>query len=72
MAKLEATQYHTHNGTEYQVGDVYEGDESYADNVCAQGKAKRVDVPSEKPRRTKDASTAVEPMTSANFLKSKA
>ena len=72
MAKLEAIQYHTYNGTEYQAGDTYEGDEAYADNVCAQGKTKRVDVPAEKSRKTKDASTAVEPMTSESFLKSKA
>jgi len=67
MAKLEATQYHTYNGTEYQVGDTYEGDEAYADNVCAQGKAKRVDVPVDKPRKS-DKSTAVEPMTKESFM----
>ena len=72
MAKLEATQYHTYNGVEYQIGDVYEGDDAYAANVCAQGKAKCIDVPQEQPRQTKDASTAVEPMTSADFLTRKA
>lgn len=41
--KVEALQWHTHQGTAYDVGDTYDIDEQLVDSVQFQGKAVRVD-----------------------------
>lgn len=41
--KVEALAYHTYNGQAYQVGEIYDIDEQYADSVAQQGKAVRMD-----------------------------
>ncbi len=40
---VEALEYHTYDGKEYQVGDTYAIDAQYVDSVASQGKAVRVD-----------------------------
>ncbi len=40
---VEALEYHTYDGEEYQVGDTYDIDEQYVDSLRVQGKAVRVD-----------------------------
>ncbi len=43
MVTVEALEYHTYDGKEYQVGDTYDIDEQYVESVALQGKAVRVD-----------------------------
>ena len=40
---VEALEYHTYDGKEYEVGDTYDIDEQYVESVASQGKAVRVD-----------------------------
>jgi arginine/lysine/ornithine decarboxylase len=40
---VEALQWHTYNGKEYNVGDTYDIDEQLVDSVAFQGKAVAVD-----------------------------
>lgn len=63
--KVEALEYHTYDGNEYQIGDTYDIDEALADSVAAQGKAVRVDRAAVAKAATKAAakSTPVKPMT---------
>ena len=67
---VEALQHHTYEGQTYEAGDTYQIDAQYADSVEGQGKAKRVAVPAEKPRKS-DKSTAVEPLTKESFMGNK-
>lgn len=73
--RVESTQWHTYQGSEYAVGDQYDTDEQTAASLEAQGKAKRVAAATTAitPATIKVASapadapatrtTAVEPMT---------
>jgi len=61
--KLEALKFHTYNNHAYDVGDVYEADDSVASSICGQGMAKPVDEPPPPPKK---ASKPVEPMTTDN------
>ena len=68
---MEALEYHTYNGGEYNVGDTYELAEDLVDSVTLQGKAVRTDRVERAREATKAAekaakqrgSTAVEPMS---------
>jgi hypothetical protein len=40
---VEATEYHTHDGREYQVGDIYELPEHLVESVTGQRKVKVVE-----------------------------
>lgn len=71
--KVEALEWHTHQGEEHNIGDTYDIDEQLVDSVQAQGKAVRVDrvavakeaaKAAEKTTRARaQGKTAVEPMT---------
>ena len=40
---VEALQWHTYNGKEYNIGDTYQIDDALVDSVTTQGKAVRTD-----------------------------
>ena len=67
---VEALQAHTYNGKSYDVGDVYEIDEQYAESVAAQGKAVRVDRVDHAKAQAKaaPASHPVQPIGTTEFL----
>jgi len=65
--KLEALEYHTHDGKEYQEGDTYSVAPEVAESIVAQRKAKVVDEA--KPAAKK--SQPVEPMTTETFGREK-
>ncbi len=61
---VEATEYHSHDGKFYDVGDTYELEEGLVENIVGQRKARVVDEP--KPAAAKK-SQPVEPMTTESF-----
>jgi len=61
---VTATEYHTYNWKEYQIGDSYEIPEDLVDSVVAQRKAKRTHEPEPAPAKP---SQPVEPITTADF-----
>jgi len=63
--KIEALEYYTHDGKEYQAGDTHAVAADIADSLVAQRKAKLVDEA--KPAARK--SQPVEPMTTHDFKK---
>ena len=64
---VEATEYHTYMGQEYQIGDTYEIDEQYAESVVQQGKATRVERGESAAKAEPKASHPVAPMTTTSM-----
>ena len=70
---VQAAQYHTYDGKEYQIGDTYAAPADLVDSLAAQGKAFRTEAPKAAKAETAKAKggrrgsrkTAVEPMGTA-------
>ena len=69
---VQAAQYHTYDGKEYQIGDTYAAPADLVDSLAAQGKAFRTEAPKAAAKATARAAkggrrskTAVEPMGTA-------
>lgn len=70
--KVEALEYHTHEGKAYNAGDTYQIEAEMVDSIVAQKKArvyaaKAEPVPAKAEAKAVPAGTAVEPLTTADI-----
>ncbi len=70
--KVEALEYHTHEGKAYEAGDTYQIAEDFVDSIVAQKKARVYDakaepVPAKAKAKAVPAGTAIEPLSTVDI-----